>query len=410
MKIALLSLSSPVHNKEKIDNTLDDYMGKLNEYLDFDEIEIENFDREFNSYDLVLTFVKTGGTENIFKEHFSRIPQPIYLLTTSLHNSLPAALEIMNFIQENGGDGRIFHGEPARLAKQVSEFVKFKQAENTISGNKIGVFGNPSDWLIASNVNYREAEKNWGIDFEEISMEEIYEHWQKMDSTEEINSIAEDFIDLSVEMIENNENDVRKASKLYLALKEIVAERNMDALTLRCFDLLDELETTGCLALSRFNDKGIIAGCEGDIPATFTMLLVYNLTDELSFMSNPISIDPCSNMVKFAHCTVPTSICNKYISRSHFESGIGVGVQGIIPKGPVTVIKVGGDSLKNYFVAGGVVKNNLNDPNACRTQIVVEFENDISDYFLKNPLGNHHIIVPGNYSELLQNFFKQYLN
>ena len=36
----------------------------------------------------------------------------------------------------------------------------------------------------------------------------------------------------------------------------------------------------------------------------------------------------------------------------------------------------------------------------CRTQVRIRM-NTPADYFLKNPLGNHHIMIHGNYEEAL---------
>ena len=53
--------------------------------------------------------------------------------------------------------------------------------------------------------------------------------------------------------------------RLYRAIKRIVEEEKLSALTLSCFKLIEQTGTTGCLALSLLNDDGIIAGCEGDL-------------------------------------------------------------------------------------------------------------------------------------------------
>ena len=41
----------------------------------------------------------------------------------------------------------------------------------------------------------------------------------------------------------------------------------------------------------------------------------------------------------------------------------------------------------------------------CRTQIRIRM-NTPTEYFLKNPLGNHHIMVHGNYEDTLNEFFQ----
>ena len=411
MKIALIELSSPVHNSKIIDDSLKGFIEELSDHFDLSHFKIENISKiNKNEYDLILNFVKTGGTENLFKNNFSSLPKPYYFLTTSLHNSLPAALEMLSYVKSHNEKGRIFHGDMAKLLKQIKKYAKINSVKHKINNSKIGVIGNPSDWLIASEVDYDEAKNNWGIELVDIKLDEIYESFNKQED-EKVQDIVNKFLVSAEEVVENNQKDTEDAAKVYLALKEIVQKYNLDALTIRCFDLVEKLETTGCLALSYLNDEGIVAGCEGDVPAAFTMLVIKYLLDEESFMANPYKIDSESNNVKFAHCTVPTALCTNYISRSHFETGIGVGIQGIIPEGPATVLKIGGEKLNKYYLAEGSIDANLNSPHACRTQIEVSFEGiDIENYFFENPIGNHHIIVPGKYKNILTDFFNDLPN
>ena len=44
----------------------------------------------------------------------------------------------------------------------------------------------------------------------------------------------------------------------------------------------------------------------------------------------------------------------------------------------------------------------------CRTQVRIHM-NTPAEYFLKNPLGNHHIMLHGNYEDTLNEFFRQML-
>lgn len=98
-----------------------------------------------------------------------------------------------------------------------------------------------------------------------------------------------------------------------------------------CFKLIEQTGTTGCLALSLLNDDGIIAGCEGDLQSIFTQLAVKVLTGKASFMANPSMINARTNEIVLAHCTVGIAQTEQYIIRNHFETEMGIGIQGILP-------------------------------------------------------------------------------
>ena len=74
-------------------------------------------------------------------------------------------------------------------------------------------------------------------------------------------------------------------------------------------------------------------------------------------------------------------------------------------EGPVTVFKVSGD-LRRHFIAEGMLVRNQSKPDLCRTQLVIRLDDkSLTKYFLTEPIGNHHIILPGHHGELLEQMF-----
>jgi L-fucose isomerase-like protein len=192
---------------------------------------------------------------------------------------------------------------------------------------------------------------------------------------------------------------------LFRGLASIDFKENLEALTLSCFKLIEQIDTTGCVALSLLNDDGIIAGCEGDLQSVFTLLAVKALTGKDGFMANPSMINTRTNELILAHCTVGLKQTERYIIRNHFETEKGIAIQGLLPTGDVTIIKCGGECLDEYYLSTGTLTENTNYINMCRTQVRIHM-NTPAEYFLKNPLGNHHIMLHGNYEDTLNEFFQ----
>ena len=192
------------------------------------------------------------------------------------------------------------------------------------------------------------------------------------------------------------------AERIYEALKEMVETYRLSGFTLRCFDLLTAVKNTGCLALAKLNSEGYVAGCEGDVPAMLSMMIVRSLLGISGFQANPSTIDPETGEMLFAHCTIPFDMVERYEYDTHFESGIGVGIRGYMKEGPVTVFKLAGD-LSRYFVAEGELVRNQAQPDLCRTQQVIALaDKQQTAYFLTHPIGNHHIIMPGHQRALIE--------
>ncbi|MGY5875380.1 MAG: fucose isomerase, partial [Candidatus Thorarchaeota archaeon] len=114
--------------------------------------------------------------------------------------------------------------------------------------------------------------------------------------------------------------------------------------------------------------------------------------------------DEQKNTVVFAHCTTPTDILANYDITTHFETGQSVAVRGEFDEQPVTVMKVFGEDLTDYWISGGIIVENNVDECGCRTQIRVRLDEPVK-YFLDESLANHHVILMGNYSKILEDFF-----
>jgi L-fucose isomerase-like protein len=84
---------------------------------------------------------------------------------------------------------------------------------------------------------------------------------------------------------------------------------------------------------------------------------------------------------------------------------MGVGIQGVVEEGDVTVFKCGGSKLDKYFVSSGRLVENLDNDNMCRTQLRIHLDSDVS-YFVRNPLANHHIVIKGNHAKLIDRFMQ----
>ena len=363
-----------------------------------------------------LIYIRTGGTEGLFLEKVApRLArawaqgtnasgkQPVRLLASGQSNSLAASMEILSWLRQHGFAGEILHGRPADIAARLragaaengsptaeTAFLQPVSFGRILAGRRFGVIGKPSDWLISSDVDYTAARDVLGAELIDIPIGELVEEARKGSWT-----LPEGF---SLNALNAprygkklDESDFRGALAIYGALRRLVARYRLDGLTLRCFDLLDVLHNTGCLALAILNAEGITATCEGDIPALLSMAVVRERTGSAAFQVNLSRID--GDRLLFAHCTVPLNLVRSYRYDTHFESGIGVAIHGELPEGPVTLFKLSPD-LRQMLCLEARLAENPYDDNLCRTQVVVEAPG-AADYFLRTPICNHHVLFPG---------------
>ena len=390
--VAIYTLTSELHDEKAVGAVTKEFLGSL----DIEYVFRGNDYSDYGSYGLSLIYVCTGGTEGIFKKLLPDLQaksiSPFYLLTSGRSNSLAASMEILSYLRQNNMKGEIIHGSAVYITKRIKLLSQVEDARNTLLGSRLGIIGQPSDWLISSSVDERVVRQRFGVELVNIPMKELLE---VISETPE--PLSEDYTD-----IDSIRSSLPGANKIYKALKTLVENYQLQGFTLRCFDLLTAIKNTGCLALAKLNAEGIVAGCEGDVPAMISMMIVRSLLGVSGFQANPSRIDPETGELIFAHCTIPLNMVERFEYDTHFESGIGVGIRGFMKEGPVTVFKVSGDKSR-HFIAEGYLTQNLSEPNLCRTQqkILLTDKSQIS-YFLSNPIGNHHIILPGHFKALLE--------
>ena len=390
---AIYTLTSELHDEQAVGSVTREFLNSLN--IDYEYRGSDYSD--YGSHALDLIYVRTGGTEGIFRQHLpslqAKSDQPFYLLTSGKSNSLAASMEILSFLRQNGISGEIIHGKADYIARRIQVLEHARRTLKRLRDCRLGIIGAPSDWLISSTSDKVRVKAALGIDLIDIPMQELLD-------TISVTPLQEtDGQEIQNEVIRQA---LPGADQIYRALKTIVSRYHLNGLTIRCFDLLTAVHNTGCLALARLNAEGIVAGCEGDVPAMLSMMIAQSLTGVSGFQANPASIDPETGEMLFAHCTIPFNMVERYEYDTHFESGIGVGIRGYMKEGPVTIFKVSGNLSRCFAEEGELVRNQAK-PDLCRTQQVIRLSDSAKvSYFLTNPIGNHHIILPGHHKAALQ--------
>lgn len=391
---AVYTITSGLHDEQSVGKISDEFLKGVFPDGDF-EFKGADF-RDFGTHELDLIYVRTGGAEGIFKsllpEMLARGIERYYLLTSGMSNSLAASLEILSYLRQQGLKGEVLHGSAPYLQQRVSALETVAKARKQLQGTRIGVIGQPSDWLIASQADPMALSDRLGVKLVEVPMQELLNEIAKAPRN---NAPEEE------QMADKVRQAYPGATQIYHALEVLVKRYELGAFTLRCFDLLTSVGNTGCLALASFNSDGIPAACEGDVPALLSMMIAHALTGCTGFQANPARIDVETGRMLFAHCTVPFNMVTGWQYDTHFESGIGVGIHGHLPEGPMTVFKVSG-KLDRHFVAEGELLENQYEDHLCRTQVVLQLRPEDARYFFTNPIGNHHIILPGHCKNLLE--------
>ena len=361
----------------------------------------------------------TGGTEELLLEQVgirhSEVPyEPVVAVAHASQNSLASALESVARLRQLGQRAQVlFLGDTADTnpanakasLNKIDEILTDLAAVHRFHRCRIGLIGKPSEWLVASSPSAAAVADRWGPELVEVEMVDVIGEARAV-PVHLGQKVSDRFSRGPATKVLPPHGDVAAAAQIHPVLTNVSNQHSLDAVTVRCFDFLNELETSGCVALAQLNDDGFVAGCEGDVPATLALLWARYLLDQPGWIANPASIDIEANQVELAHCTIAPSMVDEFSLSTHFESGIGVGIHGHFGPGPVTLIRIGGLNLDKVWLANGSIVGSGASSELCRTQATIKVEDRSVTELLDRPLGNHLVLVAGHHGEHLTRWWE----
>ena len=394
MSLGIYLIKAPNSNNDsQFDEGCQAYLKDVSQTLG-EEVFIAD-EASFKKQPARIFFVASGGSEQQFAKIHSMVEGPYYLLTRQTHNSLAAAMEILAFLREKGLQGEILHGETEAIAKKLARVVRIQGVKEKLKYFRLGTTGE-SDWLIASEVNQETLRTISGMEMVDIPFEELLSEVKQ-------NVYPENQYTAEIKRQNYDSEEIERALGVYGAIRRLVDRYALNGVTVRCFDLLQPVCITGCLALGILNAEGIHAACEGDGRSLLSMTVLGELTGQPVFMANPARLFPEKQEIILAHCILPLNMPEHYQLTTHFESGLGISVAADLPLGACTIFKCKED-FKEYFAASGKILENLHEGCMCRTQIRIQLQESLA-YFLTRPISNHQMICLGDQKALIDDFF-----
>jgi L-fucose isomerase-like protein len=399
-KFGYLRVASPLHDRAVVDRITERVAAILRDIggreLGSPHVQVEQ---------PFVIVVATGGTEaailEVARARRTIVPyEPVVLIAHPLHNSLPAALEALARLQAEGMPGRIVpvdEGRPDRVAEVVNDVAAIHRLHST----RLGVVGSPSDWLVASVPDAARLTQRWGVELVPIDIDETIAGHAAADPSAVVEVAGRFSADKPTSPA------LYSAAALHPVLLDAIEDAHVDAVTVRCFDYLGTLGTSGCVALATLNETGTVAGCEGDIASTVGMVLVRTLLDQPSWMANPAQIDEDTNCILLAHCTIAPSLVGGEVElHTHFESGLGIGLRGHFSSGWVTLLRLGGPALERRWIAEAHIEQSGDAPDLCRTQVTLRVADSPVRELLEAPLGNHLVLFHGRHRARLERWWR----
>jgi L-fucose isomerase-like protein len=296
---------------------------------------------------------------------------------------------------------KVIFGEPAdqkafgRLRTTI-EAVRVLKALRT---SRVGLVGYHSPGFYDGSVDEVALKQHVGTELVHIDLSELNMAMQKIaegDAKKTHEDVSKRIVDLTLE-------ERIRDGRIFLGLKQLVESNKLDAVAVKCWP---ELSFSSCFALSRLSDAGVPGGCEGDVNATVTMLMLQRLTGQPVFLCDVFHLDEKKNTILTYHCGASgASLAPKKgdVTIRRHPLGCGATVEFPVKPGRVTIARLGNHAGKyRMFITSG---------EALRTKQIVrgnplEVRLDVKvDDFLKTittrGVEHHLLVVHGDWSEIL---------
>lgn len=243
-----------------------------------------------------------------------------------------------------------------------------------------------------------------------LPLTRFYDEYRGTKVTPPVERLAREYLSNAKEIIEPTRADIRNAARTYFALKQIVEAEKADALMMDCLPGLrrPHKHVPPCMGFMSLRDEGTPIGCQSDLNATVTLLLVQRLFGKPGFQQNA-AMDTENNRYFGAHCTSPSRMngpdapAEPYILRSHAEAGWGCVPQVLFPKGQDVTMALYqvGEKPRMLVYTGDVACCYPKAAGGCRTNVALNIHevDDVCDV-----QGMHQIIFYGQHGRQLREF------
>jgi L-fucose isomerase-like protein len=323
---------------------------------------------------------------------------PVMIWALPVRYSLPASASAIGNLREKGLRVKLLYGA-ASSTLTVDELLRVTKALHAIRRlreTRIGKIGGlQGGAYVSGNFDKEDLHDRFGVEVVDIRVKEV------MDAFEEV---AEEQVEDALkewrkrfQIIEAGEQDLRKATRLHLALKKLFKKYGLSAVVMDLYEEIGQIFRTSSLLIFA---EDLVMQYEGDIISIIASLLVKYLADKPVYLTDIFSIDLEKSLLTVLHASAPASLA-KDDSKVHIGTdtpplGFGdytiVTVKPEIPPGPVTILRLFGRNCDQvHLTTGQLLSCDVKKEMIAKIKIMGDIKK-----FIDTVCGNHYLIVPGD--------------
>lgn len=365
--------------------------------------------------DAVILFSGTFNTGDLVAEIIGNLDCPfalwgigeLALETRDLSGSMVAVMAAGTIFKNFNKKFTFIYGCIEEAVKnRVRVFINTVRAISYLKEATIAVIGMRPDGFQIAGSDELAIKELFGTEITNVSTYTLSKIIKNINE----NDIDSD-MEIQREIFRINSDNLREArglSRVYLALKKIVEDKNIQAYAPECWPEFRDIDRTPlCPANSRLTVEGMMAACECDIDGALTMMLEYALTQNSVFFADFVNFIEDNHALLFWHCgNAPYDLSkSKPVIERIFG---GLATSSVLKSGIVTVCRL--NSIKGKFILHIGVGNAIEAEPLLRGNNIFIKMNGGNKRFVESLLDNgiphHNAIVYGDITDELKEFAK----
>lgn len=252
-----------------------------------------------------------------------------------------------------------FFGRPEDLffLNRFKLTVRALTALKSLAHARISLVGGVAPGFYDLYFDERKLQSRYGISIFRNELSEVLDK-AKQYGRSEVGELAEEIKSEGVSgNVDNKEFD--KAARVYLAFEEMARENGYDAMAISCWPkFVDEYQFSPCSVIARLNQNSIVAACEGDVPASLSMLLFNYLNHERSALMDLSKFDVEDDSILLWHCGV-TAPCwaneEGMQYRVHTIQKVAFVNNMILKAQPTTIMRITNNGKKMFLATAEII-------------------------------------------------------
>ncbi len=234
---------------------------------------------------LLVSWVEAPNVVATLRDFFTR-PILLWSHTTYMEDGvritlgpMPAAGVLRETFEEMGVNFKFVYGMPDSkgVREEISSYAKVARALRSLQRSRVGLFGYFSMGMYTGAFDHTKVRGTLGPEIVHLDQYLIVKRAESVKEGEVRELVERAKAEWELDDVVK-EGDITLVMKLYLALKSLVDENKLDALTVKCqYELSREYGVAPCIPLSLLGDE-MPCSCEGDIPLILSQLILHYLT------------------------------------------------------------------------------------------------------------------------------------